>query len=35
MRIKAIVTEVDYPRISIDTHEDIEKARRFILSKGS
>jgi 3-deoxy-manno-octulosonate cytidylyltransferase (CMP-KDO synthetase) len=35
MRIKVIVTEIDYPRISIDTHEDLEKARQFVLSNYS
>ena len=35
MRIKVIVTEIDYPRISIDTHEDLEKARQFILGNYS
>jgi len=30
MRVKAIETDLEYPRISIDTAEDIEKAREFL-----
>ncbi|MCA9443613.1 MAG: 3-deoxy-manno-octulosonate cytidylyltransferase, partial [Candidatus Omnitrophica bacterium] len=33
MRVKAVETDLDYPRISIDTQEDIEKARALFNSE--
>lgn len=35
MRVKVVETDLDYPRISIDTEEDIAKAREFLSTSAS